>query len=198
MGKTSSRAKKPSIARRALSLLVPLIIVGVWLTAAGVGGPYFGRIEEVSTNDPASFLPASAESTNVNEKLKSFRDSSTVPVIIIFESDTELTAAETAEVETIRDQLVGAKVAAGDISPLLRSDNKKATFFLVPISSDADFDETVPEITEIVDEAEPSLSYGFSGPALFSRDLQAAFAGIDGTLLAVALSVVFVLSLIHI
>lgn len=196
MAGASKRSKKIFSWRTTISIFLPLAVVAVWLGMAGVGGPYFGKIEEVSSNDPATFLPSSAESTKVNELLKDYRESSTIPVITIFESVDSLTGDELKEIEAIKDKVAQSDAIAGVVSPLFPSDDKKAALFLAPIDSEAEFDEVVPEITGIVKEAEPSVDYGFTGPALFSRDLQAAFAGIDGTLLLVALSVVFVILLI--
>ena len=41
-----------------LRWLVPVLLVITWLAIAGIGGPTFGRLDEVSSNDQASFLPA--------------------------------------------------------------------------------------------------------------------------------------------
>ena len=38
-------------------LVLPLAIITAWFMAGGIGGPYFGRIEEVSSNDLVTFLP---------------------------------------------------------------------------------------------------------------------------------------------
>lgn len=60
----------------ALALLI------VWLAIAGVGGPTFGKISEVSTNDKSTFLPATAESTRAGELAEEFSDNQGVPAII--------------------------------------------------------------------------------------------------------------------
>src|SRR5690606_9560554 len=43
--------------RRWLRTFLPAILVLVWLGLAAVGGPLFGRVEEVSSNDATAFLP---------------------------------------------------------------------------------------------------------------------------------------------
>ena len=48
---------------RFLRIVLPALVILVWLVVAGVGGPVFGKISEVATNDQTSFLPASAEPT---------------------------------------------------------------------------------------------------------------------------------------
>ena len=51
-----------------LRALIPALLVLVWVAVAGIGGPYFGKISEVSTNSATDFLPQSAESTQVTEQ----------------------------------------------------------------------------------------------------------------------------------
>ncbi len=178
------------------SIMLPIVITIVWLVAAGIGGPYFGRIEEVSSNDPATFLPESAEATKVNDRSKAFYDSSSVPAIVVFESDSELSEAQLDQIEAVCEEIESSPLASEAVSPLLQSENNKAAYIVVPIDSEAEFGEVVPELQALVQEADLDVRHTFSGPALFSRDLQDAFAGIDGTLLVVALSVVFVILLV--
>ena len=50
---------------RILRVAVPALVILAWLAGASIGGPYFGKVGEVSTNDQTSFLPSSAEATQV-------------------------------------------------------------------------------------------------------------------------------------
>ena len=61
----------------------PAFIVVLWFIGAGFGGPTFGKLEEVSSNDQASFLPASAESTEAGELQAAFTESTAVPAVIV-------------------------------------------------------------------------------------------------------------------
>lgn len=183
-----------------LRTLGPLLIVGIWLGLAGVGGPYFGRIEQVSSNDPATFLPKSAEATAVNDEVDKFLDTNTLPAIVVIEADSKLNQQQNQAVDNLRTAIIDSKIAANEVSPAVASKDKKAALIVVPIGSDEEFDVVVPKLQTVIDsslaKSDSKLSYEMTGPALFSRDLQAAFAGIDGTLLIVALSVVFVILLI--
>lgn len=96
--KTMKRATKdsPKISKW-VRVLIPTLLIGVWFAVGGIGGPYFGKISDVASNDQSTFLPASAESTKVNEELEKFQDSSTIPAIIVFSDnqktlDTQATA----------------------------------------------------------------------------------------------------------
>jgi len=187
------RTKKKNYVNLRLRLGVALAIIVAWLAVAGIGGPYFGRIDEVSSNDLASFLPANAESTKVKDELGKFQDSSTIPAIVVFESGKQLTAEQKVSVEKVRQELEATKLVQGDISQPVVSDDSKAAFLVVPLDDDADLGPVITKLKEAVDSVDTSLRHEFTGPAMFSRDLNKAFDGIDGTLLLVALAVVFII-----
>src|SRR5699024_12732552 len=60
---------------RALRVLLPALLIVGWLLAAGIGGPYFGRVDEVSSNDRAAYLPDSADATEVSQRAEDFTGS---------------------------------------------------------------------------------------------------------------------------
>ena len=62
---------------RRLRWFLPALLVLVWLVVGGVGGPFAGKLGQVQSNDSASFLPASAEATQVAELQKAFSDTTT-------------------------------------------------------------------------------------------------------------------------
>ena len=83
---TGKGAGKP---KKWLRILLPTAIIALWLAAAGVGGPYFGRISEVSEIDLVAFLPKSSESVEVTEKVREFNDDKVITAIVVFESKRE-------------------------------------------------------------------------------------------------------------
>ncbi len=40
-----------------LRILLPALLIIIWLGATAIGGPYFGKISDVSSNDLTTFLP---------------------------------------------------------------------------------------------------------------------------------------------
>ena len=191
--KTESRERVPFWLR----WLVPVILVLTWLALAGVGGPTFGRLEEVSSNDQASFLPASAEATAAQDWQAKFRDSDEVPGVIVIESDEPFTPAQLGEVAALRTDLEELKLGGAVIGPI-PSEDGKAVQFIAPISeSEVEVQEAVKELRDLVAGAAPEGMRTFvTGPAGLAADLVAAFAGIDGILLLVALAAVFVILLV--
>jgi RND superfamily putative drug exporter len=190
--------KKPKLSKKALliRILLPLIFVIAWIGAAGIGGPYFGRIEEVSSNDLADFLPDSAESTQVNKQLDKYITSSAVPTILVFESDEQISDQHKDKLDQVAIELRSIEAVNGEISPSIISEDKKAALIVVPLSLNQEIGESFDEINRVVKDVNTGIDYKIGGPASYSRDIQAAFGGIDVTLLLVALIVVFVILIV--
>jgi putative drug exporter of the RND superfamily len=188
--------QKKGMPKWATAAIAGLFVV-FWLGMAGIGGPYFGKISEVSSTDLTTFLPESAEATKVNEELKKFRDSQSIPAIIIFDkSGKVLTEDQKTEINKLPEKLKDVEGINGKISPPVHSEDGKAAFIIVPLQSDGDFKTIFPELRQDLKEANLPVDYKLTGPASLARDLQGAFGGIDGTLLVVALTVVFLILLI--
>lgn len=179
---------------RALRILLPAVLIIAWLAAGAIGGPFFGRISEVSTTDQASFLPASAEATEVSQLIPEFSGSDDIPAIVLLTRDSGLTEADRSWAEGLPDLIAGID-GTEDSSPAIESDDGEALQVFVPISGEVD--ETVADLrAELEQDAPEGLTVWITGPAGFTADLVGAFAGIDGLLLGVALAAVFVILLV--
>jgi RND superfamily putative drug exporter len=185
-----------------LRVLLPVVVVLIWLVGAAVGGPTFGRLEEVASNDQASFLPASAESTEAGELQQQFSDSEAIPAVIVAESETAIPQEELGTyedlgatlgaVEGLEPPAEGAPAVAGPIP----SEDGFAVQYIAFVSPDAELAEVVTELRQVLADELPDGVAGYvTGPAGFTNDLVEAFGGIDGILLGVALGAVFVILL---
>ena len=170
------------------------MLIAAWLAAGAIGGPYFGRIGEVSSNDQASYLPASADATEVSELLPEFAGSDDIPAIVVAERDGGLTDADLDALGALADDLAGVEGVGDGVSPPIESDDGEAVQLIVPIAGDVD--ETIAEINAVLADLPSGLTTHVTGPAGFTADLVSAFAGIDGLLLLVALGAVFVILII--
>lgn len=178
-------------------VLLPAVLILVWLTAAGIGGPYFGKVNEVSSNDPTTFLPESADATQVQELQGEFTESDSLPAVTVFASDTEITDDQLEEISQILETLPDIQGVDDEVSPAVPSDDGLAVQAFVPINSEADTGDVVAQVGDELDSSVPDgLSVYVTGPAGFTADLTAAFAGIDGLLLAVALAAVFIILIV--
>lgn len=181
---------------RLARLAIPVLLILTWLAAAGIGGPYFGRIEEVATNDQSTFLPTSAEATVVGDRYLDFVDSSTLPAIVLFSSDDALTPDVLAELQERAATLADIE-GVESVSPLIPSEDGLAAQVFAGVDAEASIAEVVDVIREDLPEGLPDgVTTYVTGPAGFTADITEAFSGIDGLLLAVALAVVLVILLV--
>lgn len=181
---------------RFLRIVLPALVIVVWLAIAAVGGPYFGKVSEVSTNDQTSFLPASADATKVQERSSEFRQESGAPAIIVLERDGGMSSSDLSAAEDLATQL-GDRDDVESVSPVIPSADGDAVEIVATLTTAADTGDAVEAIRTDVQDALPAgVSGSVTGPAGFTADLTEAFAGIDGLLLGVALAAVFVILII--
>ncbi|WP_029267199.1 MULTISPECIES: MMPL family transporter [unclassified Microbacterium] len=184
------RSRRHSWAR----IFLPVALILVWLAGASLGGPLFGKVDEVSSNEQTTYLPESADATQVQKLLGEFNDSDSIPAIAVFTSDDALTASE---IDAISDAVANAPKVEGvgdEVSPALPSDDGQAVQAFIPIDADAELADVTASLGEELRDAVPSgVTVYITGPAGFSADLVAGFAGIDGLLLGVALLAVLVI-----
>ncbi|AQX16634.1 MULTISPECIES: MMPL family transporter [Tessaracoccus] len=181
---------------RLARLAIPVLLILTWLAAAGIGGPYFGRIEEVATNDQSTFLPTSAEATVVGERYLDFVDSSTLPAIVLFSSDDALSPDVLTELQERAATLADIE-GVESVSPLIPSEDGLAAQVFAGVDAEASIAEVVDVIREDLPGGLPDgVTTYVTGPAGFTADITEAFSGIDGLLLAVALAVVLVILLV--
>ncbi|MGO2776818.1 MMPL family transporter [Corynebacterium casei] len=167
---------------KAARIASALALVIIWFIIAGLGGPTFGKISDVSTNDRTTFLPASSESTQVSELTPEFSDSQGIPAII---------AGETSDVGEVdlTERLESTEGVIQVIGPTPSEDSQAVQYIALIDTESADATEVVQLLSdEVTDDG-----FYVTGPAGFSADLANAFAGIDGILLLVALAAVLVI-----
>ncbi|MDU0294101.1 MMPL family transporter [Saccharothrix longispora] len=165
--------------------LLPALVAVAWLALGGVSGPFAGKLSEVSTNDSTAFLPASAEATEVSERVKSFGDARGLPAVVVAERTSGLTQAD-------RDYLGGLDLP-GEASPVIPSQQDDQAAQVVVVVDPEDPAGAVDEIRARLTSPPDGLTVLVAGPAAQVADLKEAFGGIDGLLLLVAGAVVAVI-----
>ena len=186
---------------RRLRWLLPALLVVLWLFVGGPLGQYAGQLAEVQQNDSASFLPAAAESTQVNELSQQFATEEALPAVIVYEFAEPVTPDDLAAVQADVAAIAELDYVTEPIGPI-PSEDGLALQVIVPISAEGGFEvaEDVTEIRAIVGtdgsiEIEGVDAF-VTGPAGFLADFGEAFGEIDGILLVVALAVVLVILLV--
>ncbi|MEZ5189420.1 MAG: MMPL family transporter, partial [Schumannella sp.] len=131
---------------RWLRIFLPAVLILVWFAAAGVGGPYFGKVSEVSSNDQTSYLPESADATRVQALTGEFNDSTGVPAIIVFISEGALTDDQLGQLGDALEDASHIEGVGSEASPVIPSDDRLAAQAFVPIDSEGDLDAAVAKL----------------------------------------------------
>jgi RND superfamily putative drug exporter len=180
-----------------LRIGIPALLVLIWVGVGSVGGPYFGKVDEVASNDQSSFLPESADATRVAERLPDFLGDEAIPAVLVVTGDGDLTDDQIAEVQTVLDEIAGIEGVLDGVSPPVVSEDGEAVQVFIPIDSSGEVRDVVEEIRAlVVEKLQAPLEGWVTGPAGFTSDLVKGFLGIDGLLLVVALVAVFVILVI--
>ncbi len=189
-----------------------VIVALVWLGIGAFGGQKIGQLSSLQENDSANFLPAEAESTQVAEQVAEFTDSETFPMLVVAERSGGLKQADMATAQSFTQSVpdlplggngdlanltVGDFLTSSDIA-VIPSEDGEALLALVQL----DASKAIRLVAEAVRAelgdtlGEAGLTAYITGPGGFVADLGAAFTGIDGILLGVALGVVLLILLI--
>ncbi|PYI67610.1 hypothetical protein CVV68_09185 [Arthrobacter livingstonensis] len=183
---------------------MPAVLIVLWLLLAGAGGPTFGKISDVSSNDQASFLPASAESTAVRDWQLRFVDATTIPAVVLLTAEQPLTEQQLGGIAALSEWLSAVPGVAKPVPPEtsavagpIPSKDGRAVEFLVPVADTGELNAVVGGLRDVLAAHAPAGLAGYvTGPAGLTADLVNAFSGIDGVLLLVALLAVFLILLV--
>nr|WP_216217254.1 MMPL family transporter [Amycolatopsis aidingensis] len=181
--------------------LLPALLVVLWLLLGGASSPFLGKLSEVQSNDPGSFLPATAESTEVSDLQERFTDSTLMPAVVVFERPAGLTPADTEAVRAKAAELAGSPGLVGQASPPIPSEDGAAIQLVLPLSGEDPYQasERVKDIRAGLEQGLPQGLRAFvTGPGGYNADFAEVFGHIDGMLLLVtACTVALILILVY-
>ncbi|MFF8399574.1 MMPL family transporter [Streptomyces sp. NPDC016172] len=180
------------------------LVLGLWVVVLFVAAPLAMKLTDAQDNDAASWLPGSAESTQVLQISEDFRPEQ-IPAVVVYARESGLTAQDRAEItedvrqlKQLRDHGIIGEQTRGPVFD--RQADPRAAQVFVPILMD---EEGWERISPAVDSIRDDVGTGGDGPAVHvtgpggtSADFAEAFEGIDSTLLFSAMAVVIVMLLI--
>ncbi|MFC8350648.1 MMPL family transporter [Streptomyces sp. NPDC057280] len=180
------------------------VVLVLWLVVLFLTAPLASKLTDAQDNDAASWLPGSAESTQVLQISEDFRPEQ-IPAVVIYARESGLTAQDKAQItqdaqqlKQLRDHGVRGAETRGPVYD--RETNPRAAQILVPITMDEKgWEEIAPAVDSIRDitgKGGAGLAVHITGPGGTSADFSEAFEGIDSTLLLAAMGVVIVMLLI--
>ncbi|SMQ14982.1 putative drug exporter of the RND superfamily [Streptomyces sp. Ag82_O1-12] len=180
------------------------LVLVFWVVVVVVAAPLAMKLTDAQDNDAASWLPGSAESTQVLQISEDFRPEQ-IPAVVIYARESGLTAQDRAEIaEDVRqlkqlsDHGIIGERTRGPVFD--RQADPRAAQVFVPIMIDEEGWERIsPAVDSIRDDVgtgSDGMTVHITGPGGTSADFAEAFEGIDSTLLLSAMVVVVVMLLI--
>ncbi len=183
-----------------LLILIPIVLVLVWLVIGGIGGPVFGKLSDVSSNDQVNFLPSSADSTKVQKQLTNFLSSKNVPAVIVISSDQKISPKSFVHYVQIKSKLSsvnGIQSGPNGVLGPIPSKDGKALEYIAQVTNAENLPGVISDLRGVVSSNVINSDKGYvTGPAGLAADLFGAFKGIDGILLYVAVGAVFLILLL--
>jgi RND superfamily putative drug exporter len=189
------------------------IIFAVVVVLTGFMAMFSTQLADVQNNEASSWLPESAESTQVLDELSESVDPNDIPTLVVYHRDGGLTdgdlaqleadGPEIAELDGVTEQGVltpaaaEAAAAQGAPVPTLVSDDREVAYLYFVLNFGTDGWNAIPEAADEIrdiatlDGGEVHLA-GFGGQAADSAE---AFEGIDTDLILATLAVVVVILL---
>ncbi|MER5397180.1 MMPL family transporter [Streptomyces sp. NPDC002599] len=180
------------------------LILALWLLILLFVAPLGTKLSDAQDNDAQSWLPGSAESTQVLDISNGFRPEQ-IPAVVVYARPDGLTvqdrrqiAEDVQQVKTLREHGIRGAETRGPVFD--RQPDPRAAQVYVPITMDAaGWQRIAPAVDSIRDQVGKGgdgLSVHITGPGGTAADSSKAFEGIDSTLLFAAMAVVIVMLLI--
>ncbi len=198
-----------SLTGRVSKWIVLVAVLGI----TGIMAGFSTQLADVQNNEASSWLPDSAESTQVLEELSATVDPNDIPTLVVYHRDGGLTEDDFAAMESQGEEIAGldgvtddgvltpaaaeAAAAQGAPVPTLVSEDGEVAYLYFVLNFGADGWNAIPDVADEIrdiaqiDGGEVHLA-GFGGQA---ADSAAAFEGIDTDLIMITLAVVVVILL---
>jgi putative drug exporter of the RND superfamily len=176
------------------------LVIGVWLILLFALAPLGGKLADETVDDTESFLPKSAESTEVVRLLGSeFESGETANGILVYERTGGLTGADRDHAAEDAQRVARAIPVTSEPTGPVTSRNGEVA--LVTVSVPQNYDKLADwgkEVKELVGEGEGGLKVYLTGDLGFNTDAEEIFGSIDTKLLlATTLLVLLLLGAIY-
>ncbi len=184
-----------------------LVVIAV-LVIAGIMGSFAGKLTDVQNNEAESWLPESAESTQALQKLEAFQDPNDLVTTIVYYKASGLTQDDLAAIESQGPEIaeldgvsnvITPQTAAetGVPAPYVSEDGRVAKLDFT-INRGDELWEEMPDVADQVNDiaAIDGVDVFVAGAGGTTADQAAAFAGMDGRLLLIALGAVVLILLV--
>src|SRR4051812_27221634 len=173
------------------------LVLGFWLVAFVGLGTFAGKLADVQNNEASSWLPGNAESTKALDKMAPFQDQNAIPTTVVYEKKSGLTPEDLGVLKQQAAELQAMDSVEGKVVGPIPAKDMKAAQTVVTYNVGANGWNKMPGIADKIHDIakiDGGTVYiaGSGGQAVDSAE---SFAGLDGSLLVIALFVVIVILL---
>lgn len=171
---------------------VPWVVLGLWLAALVLAGPFAGKFGDAQQNRSVDYLPDSADSTQVARIQDRLPGGEATDLVLVYHRDGGLTAAD-KEKAGAQVAEIGAKYELTGTPKAVPS--RDGSTVMYPVSStrpgqdDKARDAFVDGVRDLANGG-AGLKSEVGGPGALNTDMSKVFGTIDGTLLYATLGVV--------
>ncbi|MBO4255263.1 MMPL family transporter [Streptomyces griseorubiginosus] len=174
---------------------VPWAVVGLWVAALVLVGPFAGKFSGIQQNRSVDYLPDSADSTRVARVQDRLPGGEATDLLVVYHRAGGLTSADK---ERAGEQVARIEAAYPLTGTPRAVPSRDGSTLMYPVSStrpgqdDKARDAFVDGVRVIADGGD-GLSVRVGGPGALNTDMGKVFGSLDGTLLYATLGVVTVL-----
>ncbi|GAA0806550.1 MMPL family transporter [Spirilliplanes yamanashiensis] len=180
------------VSGRISAWIVLAVAVVTSVLVVGIGG------SADTVQDEAGGLPRTADSAQVAELRKQLPSGRENPALVVYRRDGGLTPADRAAIDA--DRTAFAATAAGEVSPVIPSEDGTTALVTVPLPVDAAGADPVDAVAALRAQTRDGLPAGLvaqvTGGAAFGADIASSFEGANVSLLLVTVIVVAVLLIV--
>ncbi|SEL51378.1 MMPL family transporter [Streptacidiphilus jiangxiensis] len=175
-------------------------MLALWLVLLVLAAPLAGKLTGAEDNQASSWLPGSAESTQVLRLQEQFGTADTATAVVLYTRPSGITPTDHAKAVADAAAFTHAPHVVAPIRGPVASADGRALQTVVPISiGNGGWTNLTPAVNSLRTTAttgDPGLAVHVTGPAGVGADEAKAFSGIDSTLLYATVTVVIVLLLL--
>ena len=174
------------------------LVLGVWLALAGLL-PFAAKLQSIENDDVVNYLPATSQSTRVEQLLREFPAGQTSTAAVVYARDGGLGEADLARIHAAQEDVPRKIAEAQPFGTIVPAPDGNAALFLVRLPHDPQ--RLLGDVDRLRDLAQGASStgdvtVGVTGPAVFLAYQNEALKNIDVKLLTAAGVAVTVLLLL--
>ncbi len=166
-----------------------LLLIGIWIAVLAAVFPLAAALDDVKSDEAATYLPADAQSTQAAEIEATLPGGVEGGFVVVYQRDSGITDADRTVAQRQAAELAARyETQAG---PVATSQDGKALMFRFEVAeSKGEPGAYLAELRGVVADRPAGLAAYVTGPGAMSGDFEGAFDGVDTQLLIVTVLVV--------